>query len=143
MADFASAPPTQLTPQAQSILAELVLAPLTVLCGRNNSGKSYLLRQLLQRIGPKSYYLGPARYFNFNLLTPFNPTSKRRRQRYQQLIQHLQNATQNVDNSPLDLGQAIAELSDDERTRLFKMLKDLLGSDVITDFTVPGNSMSQ
>src|SRR5690606_20963073 len=82
-------------------------------------------------------------YFNFNLLTPYNPTSRRRRQRYQQLIQHFKNSSHNVDNSPLDLGQAIAELSDDERARLFKMLNILLGSEITTDYTVADNKMSQ
>lgn len=143
MSDYASAPPTVLTAGGQEILAEIAQTPLSIFCGRNNSGKSYLMRLLLERIGSKSYYLGPARYFNFNLLTPYNPTSKRRRQRYQQLLQHIKNASQNVDNSPMDLGQAIAELSNDERTRLFSLLKELLGSDVSTDFTVPGNAMSQ
>jgi hypothetical protein len=143
MTDFATAPPTSVGAESQTLLAEIADAPLSVLCGRNNSGKSYLLRQLLQRIGAKSYYLGPARYFNFNLLTPYNPTSKRRRQRYQQLVQHIKAASHNVDNSPLDLGQAIAELSDGERARLFAMLNTLLGSDVATDYTVPGNAMSQ
>src|SRR5262245_42568428 len=98
MADFSSKPPTTVTPDAEALIRGMQQEPLSVLCGRNNSGKSYLLRTLLQQVGATSYYLGPARYFNFNLLTPYNPTSKRRRQRFQQLLSHIQNSSHNVDN---------------------------------------------
>ena len=48
-----------------------------------------------------------------------------------------------MDNSPLDLGQAIAELNDAQRDRLFSMLSRLLGSKTSVELTVAGNSMSQ
>ena len=143
MPDFSTPPPTSLEPTAEVLLREIAVAPLSVLCGRNNSGKSYILRTLLQSIGEQAYYLGPGRYFNFNMLTPYNPTTGRRRKRYRSLLNHFKNASQNTDNSPLDLGQAIAELNDAQRDRLFSMLSRLLGSKTSVELTVAGNSMSQ
>ena len=143
MPDFSSPPPTELAPTATALLKEITDAPLSVLCGRNNSGKSYILRTLLQSIGEQAYYLGPGRYFNFNMLTPYNPTPDRRRKRYRNLLKHFKNASQNMDNSPLDLGAAIAELTDAQRDRLFSMLGRLLGSKTSVELTVAGNSMSQ
>ena len=141
--DFSSPPPTAIKPTAETLLKGIAAAPLSILCGRNNSGKSYLLRKLLQDIGEQAYYLGPGRYFNFNMLTPYNPTTGRRRKRYRALVNHFKNASQNMDNSPLDLGQAIAELTDAQRDRLFSMLNRLLGSRTSVELTVAGNSMSQ
>ena len=77
------------------------------------------------------------------MLTPYNPTTGRRRKRYRSLLNHFKNASQNTDNSPLDLGQAIAELNDAQRDRLFSMLSRLLGSKTSVELTVAGNSMSQ
>ena len=77
------------------------------------------------------------------MLTPYNPTPGRRRKRYSTLLKHFKNAAQNMDNSPLDLGAAIAGLTDAQRDRLFSMLGRLIGSKTSVELTVAGNSMSQ
>jgi len=50
---------------------------------------------------------------------------------------------QNMDNSPVNLQQAIAELSDAQRTTLIEIVKLLLGVTLEIRHTVEGNSMSQ
>jgi predicted ATPase len=77
------------------------------------------------------------------VLTPYSPQQNRKAERWQALIRQIQNATQNVDNSPLNLQQAIAELSDDQRRVLFALVTDLLGAVADIRFTIPDNSMSQ
>jgi hypothetical protein len=49
----------------------------------------------------------------------------------------------NLDNSPIDLAQTIAQLSDDQRNSLFALLDRLLGSQTSIQQTHPTNSMSQ
>jgi len=87
--------------------------------------------------------LGPARYANFNVLTPYTPQRNRKNEKWQLLIRQIQNASQNVDNSPLNVQQAIAELSDDQRKVLFQLTSNLLGATAVIEHTIPGNCMSQ
>ncbi len=118
-------------------------AEYAVLVGRNNCGKSFLLKTLAEQWGEKASYLGPARYQNFNLLGYYTPTRNRRRDKYRQFLSHWQNQQQNIDNSPLNLQQAIAELSDTQRDSFKEIVKSLLSVDLEIRNTVDGNEMSQ
>lgn len=115
----------------------------SVLVGRNNCGKSFLLKSLTQKWGQGASYLGPARYQNFNLLGHYTPNRNKRDERHRQFMQQWQQQQQNIDNSPVNLQQAIAELSDDQRSRLTEIIKILLGVELELRLTVEGNSMSQ
>lgn len=145
MYHFDQKPGTQFTERAQNLMQEIEKSKLIVLCGRNNCGKSYILKTLAEKLGERASYLGPARYQNFNVLGFFTPNRKqqRRSQRYNQFMQLWHNAQQNIDNSPLNLQQAIAELSDQKRTQLIEIMEKLLGSKMDIKFTVEKNSMSQ
>jgi hypothetical protein len=143
MTGFRVQPNTIIDPNSETLLAELLKERTIVLCGRNNSGKSFVLRRLLQQLGEKAFYLGPARYHNFVAFGAYGPSGDRKRHQYQNLIRQLQSDGQNIDNSPLDLAQAIAELSDAQREKLFEVLDKLLGSRTEIRESVPGNSMSQ
>lgn len=136
-------PNTQLTERAQQLLREIQESSDSVLCGRNNCGKSFLLKTLNQTLGEGASYLGPARYQNFNVLGFYSPSQNRRSERYRSFMQQWQNQSQNVDNSPLNLQQAIANLNDDTRNILFEIMEDLLGSKMVMQYTVPENTMSQ
>lgn len=143
MPDYTTPPPTQIHPDSQEAFERVKAADLAILCGRNNSGKSFLLRALMRHHGQKASYLGPARYSNFNTLAPYGPRLNRREEKWRSVFNHFHNATQNVDNSPLNVQQAIAELSDGQRSVLFRLVGDLLGAGAKIEQTVPGNSMSQ
>lgn len=54
-----------------------------------------------------------------------------------------QQQQQNIDNSPVNLQQAIAELADEQRDKLTEVIYDLLGVTLEFRYTVENNSMSQ
>ena len=145
MYQYDQKPNTSFTAEAQEFLQEAGDNEYIVLCGRNNCGKSFLLKTLAQSLGERASYLGPARYQNFNLLGFFTPNRgrKKRTERYQQFMNQWRNEQQNIDNSPLNLQQAIAELTDEKRSQLIEIMENLLGSKMELKFTVPNNSMSQ
>lgn len=136
-------PGTHFTDDSAAELQQIRNSEYSVLVGRNNCGKSYMLKTLTQKWGQNSSYLGPARYQNFNLLGYFTPDRNRRAQKWQQFMNHWQQQQQNIDNSPINLQQAIAELSDAQRAQLAEIVKTLLGVTLDLRLTVENNSMSQ
>jgi predicted ATP-dependent endonuclease of OLD family len=136
-------PNTVFTPESEAALDLVRKSEYAVLVGRNNCGKTFILKTLAQRIGQNASYLGPARYQNFNLLGFFTPSQSRKNDRYQEFLRQWRHQTQNLDNSPLNLQQAIAELSDESRNSLREIVKLLLNTDIEILQTVPNNSMSQ
>jgi len=137
-------PNTFISPSSHAVLQSIRAAEYAVLVGKNNCGKTFLLKFLAQQNSNNVSYLGPARYQNFNLFGSFAPLGNRRQTRVNELLNYLRNTTnQNMDNSPLNLQQAIAELSDAERGTLGEVIKILLGTDIEILLTDPNNSMSQ
>jgi ABC-type uncharacterized transport system ATPase subunit len=136
-------PGTHFSDASTATLQTIRDSEYSVLVGRNNCGKSFLLKSLTQQWGQGASYLGPARYQNFNLLGYYTPNRNRRNEKWNQFMNQWQQQQQNIDNSPVNLQQAIAELSDDQRNRLAEIIKTLLGVDLEWRQTVDGNSMSQ
>jgi hypothetical protein len=144
MYQYDQRPNTRLTERSQELLDYIRTSEYAVLVGRNNCGKSYLLKSLTQKWGQSASYLGPARYQNFNLLGYFTPNRNKRNERWNSFVsqwQHQQH--QNIDNSPINLQQAIAELTDAQRETLIEIVELLLGTRMEIRDTVSGNSMSQ
>lgn len=138
-------PGTQFTEQAQTFMETIKDREYAVLCGRNNCGKSFLLKTLTQQSGERASFLGPARYQNFHVLGSFAPNrnQRRRSRKHQEFMNQWRNQQQNLDNSPFNLQQSIAELSNDKRSQLFEIMQLLLGSKMELRHTVENNSMSQ
>ncbi|HMU33096.1 MAG TPA: AAA family ATPase [Pyrinomonadaceae bacterium] len=136
-------PDTRITISSEEMLRRIRDSEYSVLVGRNNCGKSFLLKSLTQRWGENASFLGPARYQNFNLLGYYTPNRNRRSERWNQLLQLFNQQHQNIDNSPINLQQAIAELSDSQRDTLIEIVDLLLGVRLEMRHTVDGNSMSQ
>jgi predicted ATP-dependent endonuclease of OLD family len=136
-------PGTHFSDDSASVLQRIRESEYSVLVGRNNCGKSFLLKTLTQQWGQSAAYLGPARYQNFNLLGYYTPNRNRKHDKWRQFIDQWQRQQQNIDNSPINLQQAIAELSDDERGKLAEIVRTLLGTDLEIRHTVDDNSMSQ
>ncbi|MBE9048415.1 ATP-binding protein [Pleurocapsales cyanobacterium LEGE 10410] len=136
-------PETTFSERAVQMIEKIKESDYAVLVGRNNCGKSFLLKTLTQSIGKESSYIGPARYNNFNTLGLYSPQRNKKDERFQQFIQQWQRQNQNFDNSPIHLQQAIAQLSDNQRTQLFQIVKDLLGAEIKIEYTIPENTMSQ
>lgn len=140
---FDQKPATVFSPESASVLSGIRNSEYSVLVGRNNCGKSFILKQLATEWGANASYLGPARYQNFNILGMYAPNRNKKHERFTQFLQLSQNTHHNIDNSPLSLQQAIAELSDDQRATLAEIIKRLLNVDLEWRQTVEGNSMSQ
>jgi hypothetical protein len=136
-------PTTRFTDSSADALRQIRASEYSVLVGRNNCGKSFLLKTLTQQWGNSASYLGPARYQNFNLLGYYTPNRNRKNERWNQFINQWSQQQQNIDNSPVNLQQAIAELSDDQRYQLTEIVCILLGIELDIRQTVPTNSMSQ
>ncbi len=136
-------PGTHFSDVSTATLQRIRESEYAVLVGRNNCGKSFLLKTLTQQWGQNASYLGPARYQNFNLLGYYTPNRNRRNEKWNQFMQQWQQQQQNIDNSPVNLQQAIAELSDDQRISLAEIVKTLLGVELEWRQTVENNSMSQ
>ena len=136
-------PATVLSDEANKLLEEILTKDYAVLCGRNNCGKSYILKLIREKLGQKASFLGPARYQNFNMLTPYSPQSNRKRDEFRNWLEQWRKSSQNFDNSPFNLQQAIAELSDEKREYLKEIMENLLGAKMEILHTIPNNSMSQ
>jgi len=143
MYQYDQRPNTRFNEAAQTVLAQIRESEYAVLVGRNNCGKSFLLKTLTQQWGQTASYLGPARYQNFNLLGYYTPNRNRRNERWNNFINHWHQQHQNIDNSPVNLQQAVAELTDSQRNNLIEIVELLLGTRMEIKETVPGNSMSQ
>lgn len=136
-------PNTRIAADSQTTIQAIRESEYSVLIGRNNCGKSFLLKTLTQQWGVNASYLGPARYQNFNLLGYYTPNRNRKNEKWGQFNNLWNNQQQNIDNSPMNLQQAIAELSDKQRAALAEIIKLLLGTTLEIKETVENNSMSQ
>lgn len=143
MYQYDQRPGTRITDDSVAVLKNIRDSEYSVLVGRNNCGKSFLLKTLTQQWGQSASYLGPARYQNFNLLGYYTPNKDRKSRKWQEFINQWQQQHQNIDNSPVNLQQAIAELSDDQRDRLTEIISILFGIKLEIRQTVENNSMSQ
>jgi predicted ATP-dependent endonuclease of OLD family len=143
MYQYDQKPGTRPSDESVAVLQQIRDSEYSVLVGRNNCGKSFLLKTLTQQWGQNASYLGPARYQNFNLLGFYTPKRNKKNEKWNQFIQHWQQQQQNIDNSPVNLQQAIAELSDEKRESLAEIVYTLLGVKLEIRLTVEDNSMSQ
>ena len=143
MYEFDQKPATHFNDEAEESLKFIRDSEYAVLVGRNNCGKSFLLKTLTQRWGENASYLGPARYQNFHVLGHYTPNRNKKSEKYQQFINQWRKQSQNLDNSPINLQQAIAELTDVKRDTLSEIIELLLGSKLEIKYTVPDNNMSQ
>lgn len=143
MYQYDQRPETRFTAETASVLEQIRESEYSVLVGRNNCGKSFLLKTLTQEWGQNASYLGPARYQNFNLLGYYTPNRNRKNEKWSQFLDLWRQQTQNIDNSPINLQQAIAELSDDKRKLLTEIVNILLGVKLEIRNTIESNSMSQ
>jgi predicted ATPase len=143
MYQYDQKPGTHIADGSAEAIQQIRESEYSVLVGRNNCGKSFLLKTLTQQWGSNASYLGPARYQNFNLLGYYTPNRNRKDEKWRNFITQWNQHQQNIDNSPMNLQQAIAELSDDQRSSLSEIVKALLGVDLDIRLTVETNSMSQ
>ncbi len=143
LSDYKRKPDTYFSAEAEEALRKICESEYSVLVGRNNCGKSFLLRSLTQKWGYNATYLAPARYQNFHLLSHHTQNPNRKKEKQKAFNQQWKHQQQNNDHFPVSLQQAIAELSDIQRGHLIEIIKNLFGIDVELRYTDLNNSMSQ
>ncbi len=143
MYQYDQKPRTRVADDSAEALRSLRDSEYSVLVGRNNCGKSFLLKTLTQDWGHNASYLGPARYQNFNLLGFYTPNRNSQQQKHQSFMNQWAQQQQNIDNSPVNLQESIAEMSNGQRSRLSEIIKILLAVELEIRQTVENNSMSQ
>jgi predicted ATP-dependent endonuclease of OLD family len=116
----------QFDPPISDFIAARQARDVTVLAGRNNSGKSLILKHLKSHLGPTAYMVGAARFyhvyhFQSGLRNP-NELFEFEQQFRNQFDQEQFNYEQNV----LDLQRIITGLNDSVRQRLFDLSGELL-----------------
>ena len=119
-------PPTKISDDSLFEYSKIISSDTSILCGRNNSGKSFILKQILQSFGRNANYLGPSRFITVQALNAHNPDVKANQFRSREDI--LNRNDFNVDNLPYDFVQAITGLTNSERKKLFNLMDDLLGT---------------
>jgi predicted ATP-dependent endonuclease of OLD family len=143
MYQYDQRPGTKIADESADAILKLRASEYSVLVGRNNCGKSFLLKTLTSQWGSGASYLGPARYQNFNLLGYFTPNRNRKNEKWNAFTREWGNQQLNLDNSLINLRQGIAELSDVQRGNLRIIVKLLLNVDLELRHTVANNTMSQ
>ena len=99
MYQYDQLPETKFTEQAETFMKRIRTRENTILCGKNNCGKSYILKCLAQQDGALALYLGPSRYHNFHALGSFDPSTFIHKQvAHKEHIKNLQNQQHNIDN---------------------------------------------
>ncbi len=143
MYSYKQRPKTAFSQEAEELIPNFQQEEYVVFVGKNNCGKSFLLKTLKQRFGVGSFYLGPARYQNFNLLTFYLPGQTTKENKHREFMNQFNQDQQNIDNSPVNLQQSISELSDAQRDFFAEIMKNLLDVDIGIESTDPLNTMSQ
>lgn len=127
-------PPTRLSAEARESIDQLGSREYAVLVGRNNCGKSYLLKTIGEKLGRKARYIGPMRYQQMQLLG--NPNLSEKGNEWRQL-QDWRQADANADQMNFSMQRAIADLSNVDRALLFDLVKSLLSVVLSLEHDVP------
>lgn len=115
---------------------------LTILCGSNNSGKSFLLKSLYEKTGYTSYYLAVQRFYNAHQFSNANLDPNKRQNIYQSFLGNFRNQTANDEQNHLDLNRLITDMSDTKRATLFEICGKLLDQPFQLIDINPGNKFS-
>lgn len=102
-------------------------APVTVLCGPNNCGKSLILKQLYLRADEHAFLLAVGRFSHVDTLNTRPPEPERYRSMYWNHMQQSFTRGQNQDESQVKLEQIVGGLPDGELDQLLELCSELIG----------------
>lgn len=102
-------------------------APVTVLCGPNNCGKSLILKQLYLRADEHAFLLAVGRFSHVDTLNTRPPEPERYRSMYWNHMQQSFTRGQNQDDSQVKLEQVVGGLTDAELDQLLALCSELIG----------------
>ncbi|MCZ6775435.1 MAG: DUF4339 domain-containing protein [Ignavibacteria bacterium] len=101
----------------------------TVFSGPNNCGKTLLPKQLFLLVGQGGYLIACNRFSHVDVLNTRKVEEHEHRCYYDNFIQNYYMSKANTEDNQLKLEQVITTLKDQQREKLFKVCKDLLGNE--------------
>ncbi len=129
-------------PSPQDFLSSRMTESQTILCGRNNAGKSALLKQLRIGLGSTACLLSSNRFYHFDQVGYATDRDTHYGQRYDQFVRQLYTSPHNQEQSDVQLQQLIGWMTDIQRTRLWKVCSELLGEQFSLLRVDPSNELS-
>lgn len=115
---------------------------LTILCGPNNSGKTFFMNSLTEKTGENSYILAVQRYYNANQFSSSNIDPNRKTNIYRNILGNFHNDSVNNEKNHFDLNRIISDMVDTNRTKLFKICEKILGENIKLVDLQEGNKFS-
>lgn len=119
-----SPPKTRLKDQeSEKYFKEIQTNKLSVIVWRNNSGKSFLLKNLKGKMWSSTHLIQVNRYQNFSLIQEFSPNENEKEQFHSSFMDAIQQP-QNSENVLVWLPQAFWKLHEDKVKVLYKIIED-------------------
>ncbi len=103
--------------------------PLTVLAGPNNAGKSLTLRWLKSTLGKTAYFVGTNRFYHVYHFSSGIRDANELDQLENSFRSTFNDESHNYEQNVFDLSRIIIGLSDNRRTKLFRLCGELLGNE--------------
>lgn len=100
----------------------------TVICGANNSGKSYTFKERKRVMGRRAYMAGSQRFYHVYELNTQRYESKYYDDLERQYHQERTNESYNYEHNYIDLGRIIGGLKDTRRDEHFEICGNLIGA---------------
>ncbi|HSH18066.1 MAG TPA: hypothetical protein VK978_01645 [Candidatus Saccharimonadales bacterium] len=114
----------------------------TALSGGNNTGKSAVLKNIKQHLGRPAYLVGPMRFYHIHQIANMQRDPNELEQLEHQFQSSFYQPEVNHEQNFLDLGRVIANLSNNNRAKLFEVCGELLGSKFSLKRVDPDNELS-
>ena len=122
-------PRVVVSPSIEDLWASRRARAATVLCGPNNCGKTFILKQLYMETGHDSYMLGANRFSHVGWInTRMVDYQAEYRSHYDNYQNNFYTIEDNKEDSPRDLEQILTGLEDEALSKLFAACEDLLGN---------------
>jgi predicted ATPase len=121
-------PRVTVTPSPEDFWARRMSASTTVLCGPNNCGKTFMLKQLYMEAGHGSYLLGTNRFSHVGVINTRLTDQAEYRQHYENFQNSFYLTEENKEENSRNLEQILTGLDDAQLDKLFAACKDLLGN---------------
>jgi len=118
----------EFTPSLQLFSQARASAPLTVLSGPNNSGKSLTLRWLKYAMGRSAYFVGTNRFYHVYHFSTGVRDDNELDQFESNFQSHFNDERHNHEQNVFDLNRVIIGLSNARRNDLFALCSELIGN---------------
>jgi len=137
-----TAPSITFIPSIQELLQSRSKNGLTILSGPNNSGKSYLLKQLCRTFKTGAHFFGCNRFFHIRELQTTSPDEQYLQNMWRSYENQFAPNAPNTENNSHNLEEVLRGLNDRQRDTLFGLFKELIGSTISLQHTIRDNVMT-